>query len=101
MGKAQVTVVARVQMRRASTRSAIPRGGKRHDAGRPSEWSSGVDEMGSDTAGGEGAGPTTGEVVIRYANCFRGSSETNVHAEEFLFEDQKLLNTIRGGRVSC
>jgi hypothetical protein len=32
----------------------------------------------------------------RYANCFRGNSEFNVHAEEFLLEDQALITALDG-----
>ena len=32
--------------------------------------------------------------TARYANCFRGASEVNVHAERFVFEDAQLLTVI-------
>ena len=32
--------------------------------------------------------------IARYANCFRGNSEVNVHAEEFLLSDNQLLDTV-------
>ncbi|KOO23735.1 splicing factor u2af 65 kda [Chrysochromulina tobinii] len=35
--------------------------------------------------------------VARYANCFRGRSEWNVHAEEFMLADPQLLALLRGG----
>ena len=34
--------------------------------------------------------------VARYANCFRGRSEWNVHAEEFMLTDPQLLALLRG-----
>ena len=37
------------------------------------------------------------DYVARYANCFRGKSESNVHAEEFLMRDDELLRLVRGG----
>ena len=38
--------------------------------------------------------------VARYANCFRGNTECNVHAEEFMFSDSTLqdkINALSGG----
>ena len=35
--------------------------------------------------------------VARYANCFRGRSEWNVHAEEFMLADPQLLALLREG----
>jgi hypothetical protein len=40
---------------------------------------------------------TTAPVPHRYANCFRGRSEWNVHAEEFMLADPQLLALLRGG----
>jgi hypothetical protein len=37
--------------------------------------------------------------VARYANCYRGNTDVNIHAEEFLLEDLQLLETLHG-RVS-
>jgi len=37
--------------------------------------------------------------VARYANCYRGNTDVNRHAEEFLLEDSHLLETLHG-RVS-
>ena len=33
--------------------------------------------------------------VARYANCFRGNSEANIHAEEFLIADEGFLQAIQ------
>jgi hypothetical protein len=40
---------------------------------------------------------TTTPFPHRYANCFRGRSEWNVHAEEFMLADPQLLALLRGG----
>jgi len=37
--------------------------------------------------------------TARYSNCFRGRSESNLHAEEFLLTDATLLTLLRGGAV--
>ena len=34
--------------------------------------------------------------VARYANCFRGNSEANIHAEEFMVTDKELLKVLDG-----
>lgn len=38
--------------------------------------------------------------VTRYANCFRGASEQNVHAEEFLLRDEETLAILRSGAAA-
>ncbi|KAG8461017.1 hypothetical protein KFE25_003586 [Diacronema lutheri] len=41
--------------------------------------------------------------VARYTNCFRGSSRANVHAEQFLMQDARLLAALpaaAGGRLT-
>lgn len=38
--------------------------------------------------------------VARYANCFRGASERNVHAEEFFMSDAAALEALRSGAVA-
>ena len=40
--------------------------------------------------GGEGAGERMERYVARYANCYRGNTNVNVHAEEFMLEDDQL-----------
>ena len=38
--------------------------------------------------------------VARYANCYRGNTDVNRHAEEFLLEDSDLLGKILGSKCS-
>ncbi len=39
--------------------------------------------------------------VARYANCFRGRSEWNMHAEEFMLSDPQLLELLRGSACAA
>ena len=38
--------------------------------------------------------------VARYANCYRGNTDVNRHAEEFLFEDTQIMGLIRSCKPS-
>ena len=40
------------------------------------------------------------DYIARYANCFRGRSEDNVHAEEFVLQDAQLDALLRSGRAT-
>ena len=84
--KSQVAVV--VQLVRTT---AIKKAGEEEH-----ERAEGAVEVEAEAEAKVEAESTAGQVlyVARYANCFRGNTDVNLHAEEFLLADEKLAEAI-------